>query len=69
MALWFFKTDVNSSENSQLLTEKHISLTTIKSLRVGIVRLAEKVTYFLEVSARMESLILVGCNHGLVKEA
>jgi len=67
-APWFFKMDVNSSENSQLLTEKHISLITIKYLIVAAALSAKKVTYFLEVSAKMAFLILVDYNHGLVKK-
>ena len=67
-APWFFKMDVNSSENSQSLIERHISLITIKYLIVAAVLSAKKVTYFLEASAKMVFLILVGYNHGLVKE-
>lgn len=67
-APWFFKMDVNSSENSRLLTERHISLITIKCLKVAVVLSAKKVMYFLEASAKMVFLILVGYNHGLVKE-
>ncbi len=67
-APWFFKMDVNSSENSQLLTERHISLITIKYLIVAAVLSAKKVTYSLEASAKMVFLILVDYNHGLVKK-
>ena len=68
MALWFFKMDANSLENSQLLTERHISLITIKFLKADAAPSAKRVMYFLEASAKMEFLILVACNHGLVKE-
>jgi hypothetical protein len=43
-------------------------LITIKCLKVAVVLSAKKVTYSLEVSVKMEFLILVGFNRGLVKK-